>query len=115
MAIDDLLAKAAGSDAGGILGWLAAGAASITLGYQKIRRMANADREAADSTDAKIDILSQLRSEIDRLSEQNIKLIGIVHSLQLEVIDLRNENAALKRHVGLQDGQSPSKTADQRS
>ena len=99
-----------------VLGWVAAAAASVVLGYRKIRRMASADKNAETSTDTHTNVMEMLRNEVARLSEQNTKLTIIVSSLQLEIIALRDENAALLRTLrGSQDGYANHSTADKRS
>lgn len=104
------------SDAGqSVLGWIVAAAASLVLGYRKIRRLSSADKNAETSTDTQTSIMEMLRNEVARLSEQNTKLTIIVSSLQLEIIALRDENAALLRTIrGTRDGHSNRSAADQR-
>jgi FtsZ-binding cell division protein ZapB len=76
--------------------------ATIAIGWQKIRRVTAHDKNEAESSHAHTGILDLLHAEINRLAEQNTKLADIVNKLQLEVIDLRNENAEL--HTAFRTG-----------
>ena len=71
-------------------------AAAFAVGWQKIRRVNAYDKNEAESSNAHIGILDMLRDEINRLSVQNTKLTDIVNKLQIEVIELRQENAELQ-------------------
>jgi FtsZ-binding cell division protein ZapB len=59
------------------------------------------------------DVIKLLATEIDRLSAQNTKLAEIVNKLQLEIIQLRTENADLAGYMRRHGyGQQDNKAAD---
>ena len=82
------------------LGTLAAGVlGGLVLAYYRLKKIITSDQAAAQNDTAQINIVVLLREEINRLSEQNVKLARIVNTLQLEVITLRNENSELRSLV----------------
>jgi FtsZ-binding cell division protein ZapB len=82
------------------IGTLAAGAlGGLALAYYKLKKIIASDQAATQNDSAQINIVTLLREEINRLSEQNVKLARIVNTLQLEVITLRNENSELRSLV----------------
>ncbi len=100
----------------GILGWLTAAAAGIFIGYGKIMRTFRADEKAATADYASSEVIEMLRKEIVALSEQNTKLAKMVNSLQLEIIELRDDHARFLRQLGVEhSGKQASKAANERS
>ena len=87
------------SETSAFLAWLLAGGSVGSLVFYKVRRSNSNDKQATEQQDSMTDVLTHLRAEITRLSEQNEKLAIAVNRLQLEVIGLRHENAALQRSV----------------
>lgn len=100
MSLDEITSKVT-NEAGSVLGWVAAAAASIWVGFQRLRRVTSADQDKTEQNDANRDIVARMREEVDRLSAQNARLTRVIEELQTEVFHLRDENASLRRHLGL--------------
>ena len=98
----------------GVLGWLAAAVAGLFVGYGKIVRTFRADEKAATADYASSEVIELLRREIVALSEQNQRLAKMVNSLQLEIIELRDDHARFLHQLGVEHrGKQTSKTTDQ--
>jgi hypothetical protein len=82
------------------MGTLAAGAlGGLWIAYYRLKKIIASDQRSTQNDAAQINVVGLLREEINRLSEQNVKLARIVNTLQLEVITLRNENSELRSLV----------------
>lgn len=79
-------------------GFLGAAVAAI-LAWFKLRRVAAGDIKQTTADDAASDVIAMLREEVERLSNQNTKLAAIVNELQMQVVELRQENAELRADV----------------
>ena len=74
-------------------------AVAAVLAWFKLRRVTAGDSKATAADDAASDVITILRKEVQRLSEQNTKLAEIVNLLQMQVIELQKENSALSADV----------------
>lgn len=76
-------------------GWIAGGAGAAILAWYRLRRVTANDNKIAQSEDATASVIVLLRAEVERLSAQNKQLAMLVHSLQLQVIRLQQENTCI--------------------
>lgn len=100
MPLDEITSKIY-NEVGSLLGWISAGVAGLWVGIQRVRRVTSSDRDQTEQNDANRDIVTRMREEVDRLSTQNVRLTRAIEELQTEVFHLRDENASLRRHLGL--------------
>lgn len=77
------------------VGTVAAIAAGAAVGAIKFFERFKSTQKMATTVDAEIDVIDGLRTELQRLSEQNGKLADSLNDLQNEVVLLRRENAQL--------------------
>ena len=84
---------------GEIAGWIVAGGASLVAAVTLIRKMISGSNKDAATDSATTDVIELLRSEVQRLSEQNQRFSVLISNLQLEVIALRDENSRLLKTV----------------
>jgi hypothetical protein len=72
--------------------WLAAvaaGAAGLTLGVQRVLRLMTADKAATVEDKARVDIVEGLRSELKRCRERIDELEDLVKAMRSEIEQLR--------------------------
>lgn len=69
---------------------------AAVLGLRRILTGWATGKSEASKAMAEVDIVEQLRSEVARLADQNDKLAKTVNELQLQLIEVRRENADLK-------------------
>lgn len=81
------------------LGFTIAGLAATVVGFQRWRAANSADRRDQAASDASGAVIGMLRSEVERLADQNDRLLRLVHQLQNQVVEIRNENAELRNIV----------------
>lgn len=74
-------------------------AAALVVGVQKIWKIWNDTRTDHSKASAHIEVIDQLREELVRMAVQNTKLADCLNTLQLEVINLRGENAELRTTI----------------
>ena len=82
-----------------LIGATGVGGLLMTL-FAKItfRKMAE-ESAGSQRADGEADIISQLRTEVDRMGKINDTLSGKVAELQEQIIKLRSENAELKSEI----------------
>lgn len=74
-------------------------AAGLVLGVQKAWKVWGDSRTDHSKSAAQVEVIDQLREELVRMSVQNTKLADCLNTLQLEVINLRGENAELRTTI----------------
>lgn len=80
----------------GVVGGTFASLIALIVAYFKVMKTINQDRKESYSDTATNEVMQRLVAEIDRLTLQNTTLSNLVHSMQLEIIKLREENAEIK-------------------
>lgn len=78
------------------LGMILFGGFAGVLGWQRFKRLFRVEQKHTKEEETQIDVISLLRAEVDRLSEQNKMLYSAVHDLQREIMELRKENHQLR-------------------
>lgn len=82
-----------------IVAAVSAAVAAIIIGVQKAWKAWGEGRTGHSRAEAQIEVIDQLREELVRMAVQNTKLAECLNALQLEVINLRSENADLHTTV----------------
>lgn len=76
-----------------------AGAGAVAVAWHKLRRSNAGDNRSTAGDDASTAVISMLRNEVQRLSDQNTRLADIVNKLQLQVFALHRENEGLRHDI----------------
>ena len=101
MALPEEIVTAAHKEVAGLVGWGVAGAGGLWFGLRRLMRITGADKVESTSSDAQVNIIKLMENQLDRLASQNVVLTNAIRDLQIEVFQLRDENATLRRHLGL--------------
>lgn len=86
--------------------WLGGGVAAAlaaAFAFQKARAMWESNSATIDKAKGEGDIVSLLRTELERMAAQNDKLANLVNKLQSQVFELSSKNARLQRQIEMMD------------
>lgn len=76
-----------------------AGGLAAALAWFRMRRVTARDNKGTTADDATAAVISMLRAEVQRLSDQNTKLAEIVNDLQMQVVALHTKNSELQEDI----------------
>lgn len=76
-----------------------AGIAGTIAGVKKWQSVNSGDRKEQAVNDASTSVIGMLRAEVERLADQNDKLLRLVHTLQNQIVEIRQENIELRNIV----------------